>query len=675
LSLSSSLLFIYPYNIIGKSIAVDYYFNYIMGSRKKYHINFLPSGKNIEVSKNHNLRQSILDCGLEIESSCGGVGTCGRCVVQVKKGRVDTKETRFLSPNEQKKGFVLSCLSRVIDDIEVYIPEQKKVRAIIDKGKLAEGSKVYAGVSSQEQEKPEVEPWVKKFTVEVKKPSLSYGTSDLFRFKKAVREKLGIEEVTVPIDVLKKLPTELRKNDWEATAVIESNKNVIIDIYSQKRPNRLYGLALDIGTTTLVMYLVDLEDGKILGSESEYNPQIRFGEDIINRIVYANREGGLKKLKEVVTDSVNNLIWRLLLVSKVEPDDIVSVMVSGNSTMMHLFYEVCPKYIREEPYVTVANRFSDCKAQDIGLKHIRNAYTYSMQGVASYLGGDITSGILATGMNHEQDLALFIDLGTNGELVVGNCEWMMGCSCSAGPAFEGGGVKCGIRAIDGAIEKVYIDQDTFRCQVSTIGGSRARGICGSGLIDIIGEMYLKGVIDRKGRFHRDIGNRYLKEEDGNWRYTLIEASDSATGSEIYISEVDIDNLMRAKAAVYAGIKTLLEEVDLSVYDLEKVYIAGGLGKNLNIGNAIVIGMLPDINIDRYFFMGNTSITGAYISLLSGKKYRQSIALAEAITYMELSVNMKFMDRYVAGLFLPYTDLKDFPTVEELLFEMDDKRKK
>ncbi len=644
-----------------------------MSSPKKYHIKFLPSGKQIEVPKNHNLRQAILDCGLEIESSCGGVGTCGRCVVQVKKGKVDAKETRFLSPKEFSKGFVLSCLARVIEDIEVTIPEQKKVKAIIEKGKLVEGSHVYAGISKQEFEHESIEPWIKKFDVEVEQPSLSYGTSDLFRFKKAVKDKLQLQDVTVPIEVIKKLPTELRQHHWKLTVTIETEKNVIIDICDQARPNDLYGLALDIGTTTLVMYLVDLDTGNILGSESEYNPQIRFGEDIINRIVYANSQAGLKKLKEVVTDSVNNLIWRLILATQVEPEDIVALMVSGNSTMMHLFYEVCPKYIREEPYVTVANRFSDCRATDIGIKHIKNAYTYSTQGVASYLGGDITSGILATGMNQQEELALFIDLGTNGELVVGNCEWMMGCSCSAGPAFEGGGVKCGIRAVDGAIEKTYIDQETYRCQAGTIGGAKPRGLCGSGLIDIIGEMYLKGIIDRKGKFHKDIGNKYLHKEDGDYRYTIIEPEHSATGKEIYISEVDIDNLMRAKAAVYAGIKTLLEEVDLSVYDLEKVYIAGGLGKNVNIGNAVVIGMLPDININRYYFMGNTSITGAYINLLSASKYAQSVAAADAVTYIELSVNMKFMDRYVAGLFLPYTDLKDFPTVEELLLSINDKK--
>ncbi|MDZ7837710.1 MAG: ASKHA domain-containing protein [Actinomycetota bacterium] len=646
-----------------------------MVSQNKYHIRFLPSNKQIDVPKNYNLRQAILDCGIHIDSSCGGVGTCGRCVVQVKEGKVDAKRTKYLSDEKVNEGFVLSCMARVTGDMVVAIPETRAVKAIIEKGQLVQVSKAYAGVSSQEFETVKPEPWIKNIEVEVEKPSLTFGTSDLYRFKKVVKDKLGIEDIEIPIDVLKKLPWVLRENDWNVMALIETRKNLVIDVDARQKDHQLYGLALDIGTTTLVMYLVDLQSGKILETESEYNPQIRFGEDIINRIVFAGKKGGLKKLKEVVTDSINNLIWRLLLTCQIDPEDIVSLMISGNSTMMHLFYEVSPKYIREEPYVTVANRFSDCRASDIGIKHIKNAFTYCIQGVASYLGGDITSGLLATGMNHRQDLTLFIDLGTNGELVVGNNEWMMGCSCSAGPAFEGGGVKCGIRAIEGAIEKVYIDQEHYGCRVEVIGGGKPRGICGSGLIDVIGEMYLKGVIDRKGKFNQDIGNKYLEQEEGEYRYIIVGREASADGKKIYISEVDIDNLMRAKAAVYAGIKTLLEEVDLSVYDLDKVYIAGGLGKNLNIDNAIVIGMLPDIDINKYFFLGNTSVTGAYISLLSQSRYEQSVSIADALTYVELSVNMKFMDRYVAGLFLPYTDLKDFPTVEQLILSLDNKYKK
>lgn len=596
--------------------------------------------------------------------------------MRIKEGNVSTEKTKFISPGEKKKGYVLSCLTRVKSDLVVEIPPESKVRAKIEKGKFTEiESKEYSDISKEELAPIDIKPWIKKITVTVEKPSLSYGTSDLYRLKKSIRENLGINDCIVPIHLIRKLPLILREKNWEVTTIVDTRINTLIDIQAGKVSSKCYGLALDIGTTSLVIYLVDLEDGKIIGSESEYNPQIKFGEDIINRIVYANRKGGLEKLREVVIDSINSLIWKLLFNSHIDADDIVSMMVAGNSTMMHLFYGVPPRYIREEPYVTVANRFSSSTAKEVGIKHIRNTYVYNIQGVASYLGGDITSGILAAGMYKEKELALFLDLGTNGELVVGNSEWMMGASCSAGPAFEGGGVKCGIRAVEGAVEKVSIDQKTYKCSVGVIGGGKPRGICGSGLIDVVGEMYLKGVIDRKGKFNKDIGNKYLRCEDKICQYILVEGRDSSDGRDIYISEVDIDNLIRAKAAIYAGIKTLLEEVDLSVYDLEKVYIAGGLGRHLYIKNAIVIGMLPDIKIDKYYFLGNTSITGAYFSLLSGDKYKQSTEIAEHITYIELSVNMKFMDRYVAGLFLPYTDMKDFPSVEESLYSLDRKFKK
>ena len=633
-----------------------------MNENKKYQVKFFPSGKSIKVPSGYKLHQAILDCGLTIDSSCGGVGTCGRCRVKVLKGSVSSKKTKFINEKDKKEGFVLSCLAKVKSDLEVEIPAQKKKKA-----KIIEG-KGYTAVSKSELSNVEVSPWIIKENIIVKKPSLSCGTSDNYRLSKSITEKTAIEDPDIPIHFIRRLPHDLRKKDWNVTVIMDKKNGVLIDLHSGHLGKKIYGIALDIGTTSLVMYLVDLLSGKIIGIRSGYNPQIRYGEDIINRIVYSNKRGGLSKLRGVLIDTLNKMIVEILNGTGINARDVVSIMIAGNPTMMHLFYGVPPKYIREEPYVTVANKFSDSTAIKVGIKHLSNARVYSIRGIASYLGGDITSGVLASGMHEDERLALFIDLGTNGELVVGNSEWMMGCSCSAGPAFEGGGVKCGIRAADGAIEKVSIDQDTYRCNIDVIGNHMPEGICGSGLIDIIGEMYLKGVIDRKGRFNQDIGNTYLECVDKICRYVLVPAAESATGESIYISEVDIDNLIRAKSAVYAGIRTLLEEVDLGTHDLEKVYIAGGLGKNLNIRNTVIIGMLPDIDIEKYHFLGNTSVTGAYLSLMSDNKYNESVKVSEHITYIELSVNMKFMDRYVAGLFLPYTDMKDFPTVEEYVYK-------
>jgi len=646
-----------------------------MESKREHLVQFIPAKKSIKIPHGYNLMQAIKDCGVRIESPCGGVGTCGRCLVRIKEGKVSTKKTEFISAEEKKKGYVFSCLSRVESDLVVETFSESEVSAKIEKGIFTEmDSKEYSDINRSEISSVEIDPWIKKAAITVEEPSLSYGTSDLFRLKKSIRQNLGIKDCLVPVDIIREIPEILRKKNLEVSVTVDSREEKLIDIKAGKAAGKSYGLALDIGTTSLVLYLADLGSGEIIASESEYNPQISFGEDVINRIVYAGRKDGLEKLREVVLDSINGMIYKLIFNSRIKADRIVSMMIAGNSTMMHLFYGVSPKYIREEPYVTTANKFPDSSAEVLGIKRIKKARIYEIQGVASYLGGDITAGVLATDMYKKKELALFIDLGTNGELVVGNSEWMMGASCSAGPAFEGGGVKCGIRAVDGAIEKVAIDRNSYRCSIEVIGGEKPGGICGSGLIDVIGEMYLKGVIDRKGKFNKDIGNKFLKRDGDIYRYILVDGGSTVDGKDIYITEVDIDNLIRAKAAVYAGIKTLLEEVGLGINDIEKIYIAGGLGKHIYIRNAIVIGMFPDIDNKKYFFLGNTSVTGAYLSLLSKSKYEQSSKIAEKITYIELSVSMNFMDRYVAGLFLPYTDMKDFPSVEKISGKPDEDAK-
>ncbi|MDD5622477.1 MAG: ASKHA domain-containing protein [Actinomycetota bacterium] len=633
-----------------------------MLDKKHFSIKFLPSGKTIKVPGDYNLRQAILDCGIDIESACDGVGTCGRCKVQVKSGNIYSKKVKFINARDRDEGYVLSCLSKVRGDAIVFVPEKKKVRAKIEEGnsKLYE-SKVYSGVKSDEFAQFDINPWIIKEEIIVESPTLNYATTDLYRLRKSLKTNFSLNNVAVPLSVLRKLPGLLRENNFKITATVDKKSNSLINIQPPGK-KKYYGFSLDIGTTTLVLQVVDLTTGEIIGSTSGYNPQIKFGEDIINRIIYSTKSDGLNRLRNSVIDSINNMILKLLTSTNINEEDIVLMLVAGNSTMMHIFYGVSPKFIREVPYITVANQFSKTDSSEMGLKYIKNVAIYNIEGVASFLGGDITSGVLAVNMSKREGITLFIDLGTNGEIVVGNFEWMMGCSCSAGPAFEGGGVRCGSRAVQGAIEKVFIDEDTYKCFYQVIGDSKPVGICGAGLIDLMGEMFSKGIIDRKGKFNKGIGNSYLTNADGDFRYIIAESGNSGTGEDIFISEIDIDNLMRAKAAVYSGIKTILEDIGLKIADIEKVCIAGGLGTNLNIKNAVTIGMLPDINTDRYAFVGNTSIMGAYLCLLSENKFDYTSEIAEKITYIELSTNMKFMDRYVAGLFLPYTDLKDFPSV-------------
>ncbi|MHB1347135.1 MAG: ASKHA domain-containing protein [Candidatus Humimicrobiaceae bacterium] len=637
--------------------------------KKKHIIKIYPQNLSMEVKDGYNLRQALLEMGINLGGSCGGSGTCGRCRVEIlDENQADLKSKDL--EQSKNKNIVLSCITQVKSDLEVLIPHRKDSKAFIEKGSFINktASKDYLEISSDRLAEVEIKPWIIKKTISIQKPTLNYGTSDLHRLRRSIKENFDISGCIVPLKLLRIMPWVLRKENWKATITIDTMSKTLIDIFPGDSDKKIYGIALDIGTTTLVMYLADLETGEIINSVSEYNPQIKYGEDIINRIIFSGKKGGLEKIRYSIINEVNHLIYTLLVSAGVSPEKVLSMTVAGNSTMMHLFYGVSPKYIREEPYITVVNKFTNSTSQEVGIEHIKNAIIYNMPGVASYLGGDIVSGILATDISNQQELTLFIDLGTNGELAVGNKDWIMGCSASAGPAFEGGGVKCGIRAAAGAIDKVIIDGNSFKCRVGVLGKAKPIGICGSGLIDLIGEMYIKEVIDRKGKFNFKKGNKYFKTEEGEIRYIVVPSEQSGTGDDIYITEIDIDNLIRTKAAIYAGIKTLLEEVGLKVNDLDRIYVAGGMGRNLNIKNAIVLGMLPDIDIKKYYFVGNTAIAGTYLSLLSENKYKESLKIASKLTYLELSTNNNYMDRYVAGLFLPFTDFKEFPSVGNMIKE-------
>jgi uncharacterized 2Fe-2S/4Fe-4S cluster protein (DUF4445 family) len=637
---------------------------------KKHSVKIYPQNVSHEVKDGYNLRQAILDMGINIEGSCGGAGTCGRCEVQILGGNYESDDNKNINKGEKDKNIVLACKIQIKDNLDIFIPLKKKNEAVIEKGSFIKrnASGDYLEIKRANLSEVEIKPWIIKKTINIQKPTLNYGTSDLHRLRRSIKENFNIAGCVVPLKILRTMPMVLRKENWKATVTIDTMSKTLIDISPGESDKKIYGIALDIGTTTLVMYLADFETGEIINSVSEYNPQIKYGEDIINRIIFSGKKGGLEKIRDSIINEVNNMIYALLVSSGTSLEKVLSMVVAGNSTMMHLFYGVSPKYIREEPYITVVNKFTNSTAHEVGIEHIKNAIIYNMPGVASYLGGDIVSGILATDISNQKEITLLIDLGTNGELAVGNRDWIMGCSASAGPAFEGGGVKCGIRAAEGAIDRVKIDSSSLKCRVGVLGEGLPTGICGSGLIDLIGEMYIKGVIDRKGKFNSRKNNKFFKTVEGEQRYIIVPSEQSSTGNDIYITEIDIDNLIRTKAAIYAGIKTLLEEVGLKLNDLERIYIAGGMGRNLNIKNAIILGMLPDIEPEKYHFVGNTSITGAYLSLLSENKYKESLKIASKLTYIELSTNNNYMDRYMAGLFLPFTDFKEFPSVENLVIE-------
>ncbi len=426
------------------------------------------------------------------------------------------------------------------------------------------------------------------------------------------------------------------------------------------------GLAVDIGTTTVAAQLVNLADGALLATETSYNLQIRRGADVITRIDYARTEDRLEELRSLVVETINPLIEKMVSANALDPNDIRAAFVAGNTTMIHLLLGLPPRYIRESPYVPTVNTVPELRAGDVGLKINPEAIVACAPGVGSYVGGDITSGLLCTDLpRNNQDVFLFMDIGTNGEIVIGNADWMVACACSAGPAFEGAGIKCGMRAAEGAIERVSIANDGESLEYSVIGGGKPAGICGSGLISLLGELFRQQIVDRSGRFIDAPGTGRIVQHESRRAFLLASAEQTETGKDLLITEADLENLIRTKAAIYAACSLVLENVGLTWDAIARVYIAGGFGRYMRIADAIAIGMLPDLPLERFRYIGNSSLTGAYMALLSREHRRRLTEIASRITYVDLSSNPRYMDSYVKALFLPHTDLEQFPTVAEM----------
>ncbi len=463
---------------------------------------------------------------------------------------------------------------------------------------------------------------------------------------------------------MSRLAHKVRKKDWKITLCVIQSEDCyeITNIFAGNKKTPRYGVAIDVGTTTLVLYLIDLSDGNLVDIASTYNSQIMFGDDVITRIVYATEHKGLKVLSKTVITDINILLSLLGKTHHIDIDSIDHFVIAGNTTMTHLFLGLDPSAIREEPYIPTANSFPLGFAGEVGIKVNPNTPIYTFPCVASYVGGDIVSGVLATRLHRQQEMSIFVDIGTNGEIVLGNFEWLVAAACSAGPCFEGSGIKHGMRATDGAIEDVRINRATLEPEIEVIGEDiKPVGICGSGMIDAVAEMFLTGILNQKGKLQKGVSKRIRESEDG-----LEFVVYSGNGRDIVLTEPDIENIIRAKAAIYAGFSILLKEVGYTFGDLHKVYIAGGFGKFLDIEKAIILGMLPDISREKFEFMGNTSIKGTYLCALSRKMREEAEEIARKMTYLELSVSRSFMDEYVSGIFIPHTNMDAFPSVKKLI---------
>lgn len=639
-------------------------------------VTFTSHNKEIYCNKGDKLLDVARDADIFIDAPCNGNVSCGKCKVRLIKGKVDTEKTHHIRDEEWNQGYILACNTKVIEDIDIEVPsklsspmygmkiegsDKKKDKEVFDRAK-----KII------EENNFEFKTNIVKTYIEIEEPTLDDNISDIDRIERHVRNNLGYDEIDFTIELLRKVPTVIREDNFKVTItyIKKKNKITILNIESGNTENKLYGVAIDIGTTSVVVCLVDLYTKEIVDKASSGNAQIKYGADVIHRIVYSTKKNGLKELNEaIIEDTINPLLHSIYTKNNVDKDNVVSLVVAGNTTMTSLFLGVYTDFLRQEPFIPPFLKSPRLIGKDVGLNINDSAYVFLAPSVASYVGGDITAGVLSAGIWSSEENVLFIDLGTNGEIVFGNQDYMMSCACSAGPAFEGGGISCGMRASNGAIEKVKIDKETLKPTLTTIGDVSPIGICGSGIIDLICQMLLTGIIDRRGKIHRDIDNeRIIFNEYEIGEYVLAFKEEYNLDHDITINEVDIDNFIKAKGAIYSGASVLIESLGMDFSVIDKVYIAGGIGNNLDIENSILIGLLPDIEREKFIYIGNSSLVGSYLALISKDAKKKLQEIGSEITYVELSVYPTYMDEFISACFLPHTNIEKFPTIKSKLGE-------
>jgi len=629
-------------------------------------VTFDVASEPVKVPTGTLLSEAARLAGVEIGQPCGGQGRCGRCAVQITSGGVRRRSTVRLSPEDVENGWALACQTVVEGDATVLVPPQEKIERRLTTDRTV------ADVTVPEGYSPTYVQTLQRVRLELNPPSMDDQTDDWSRLQLALRQQAGLNRVDSSLGVLQRAGTILRDGNWQVTAILDVQEGDDHGRLLHLLPGRveddipLWGMAIDIGTTTVTVWLVDVTTGEVKAQASEYNGQIARGEDVVSRIIFASKGDGQEELRTLVLGTINELTHTVCKRVKIEPVEVFKAVIAGNSTMMHLLLGIPAYSIRLSPFVTAINQPPLLPASEVGLCIHPDATVDCLPGVASYVGADITAGVLSSGVYQTEKLTLFLDVGTNGEIVLGSREWLVTCACSAGPAFEGAGVAHGMRATRGAIEEVWINEDTYDPTCRIIGGGRPRGLCGSGLLSLLAEMLLTGLVDKAGNLNASLGTARVREGEHGWEYVVAWAGETDHGHDIAITRVDIDNLLRAKAAIYAGFSVLASSVGIPLDWVEQVLIGGSFGKYLNVEKAVQIGLLPDLPWERFQFLGNTSVRGAYYVLLDREARARLKDIAARMTYIELSADNSFYDAFTSALFLPHTEMSKFPTVEAAL---------
>ncbi len=642
----------------------------------------------VSASKDSSLLEIAQRAGVAIDAPCGGGGTCGKCKVRLQGGTLNYDAANGLTSEEVAAGWRLACRSTLIEDVMVELPDSSLAwqRGLKVNDKVREDDPVWLTLIRLLKD---TGLWSSSggevLTLELKPPTIDDNTPDADRLKNALAVATGREDVQLSLTLLRTLPEFLREQNYKVRCLLsydgqgekqgqDPDKQGQSPQYEQEQPPRLVALqsqtssqtpcalACDIGTTSVSVQLIDLVEGKALAQASAGNAQIRYGADVINRIMQQAKPGGMDRLQQaIVEQTINPLITAVCEKAHVLEECISHAVLVGNTTMNHLLLGVQANPLRMEPYVPCFGKVEGLKAGELSLVLPPSSPVYLAPNVGSYVGGDITAGVLASGLWQSEELQLFVDLGTNGELVFGNNEFMMCCACSAGPAFEGGGIRCGMRATDGAVERASIDRETFEPTLGVIGGGRPSGICGSGLIDLISELFLCGALDSRGRFVAS-GERFTRDTHDMRRYVVAFAEETEDGRTVFLDEVDLENFIRAKGAIFSAISVMLNATGCTPSDISRVLVAGGIGSGISIDNAVTIGLFPDIARESYVYLGNTSLLGARAMAQSASVREKVAEIASGMTYLELSSDPGYMDAFVAACFLPHTDTSLFPSV-------------
>jgi uncharacterized 2Fe-2S/4Fe-4S cluster protein (DUF4445 family) len=646
-------------------------------AKEKCVVTVLPHNRKIEVTAGTNLIRVAMDAGIHINASCGGEGVCGKCRVILEDGELENGISDRLTSEDADAGYRLACLATVKEDITIRIPVESDVDSTMlsmEPPPRCTAAVQQVDIDSLKEQGLFLNP-VKKTYLEIPEPTKDDNLSDVGRLIRSLKEKADWHKLELTIPVIRKLPDILRENEFNVTATLvrpvrDNGKTRITNIQGGDTSDHNFAIALDIGTTTVYGQLVNLITGKVIAEKGLFNEQISYGEDIISRIVVAEKPGGLEKLQSVVIKTINEILEEIFQESNVDKENISTITIAGNTTMTQLMLAITPRYIRRAPYVPAATLYPPFRAATIGIECNEHAIALLYPEISSYVGGDIVAGVMGSGLYRSEELTLYMDIGTNAEIVIGNKDWMACAACSAGPAFEGGGVEFGMRAAKGAIEDFLIDPVTFEPMIITIGNVSPKGICGSGLITMVAVMFEMGVLDNSGKFNRESSTSRIRQRNDVWEYVVAWKEQTQINRDISLSEVDIDNLIRAKAAIYSGCMTLMDEVGLSIDMIEHITLAGGFGSYIDLEKAMTIGLLPEIDTARVTYLGNGSMLGARMSSLTNIIRKDVVEVTKKMTNFELSETPSYMENYVAAMFIPHTEVNKFPRLKDRM----DKRK-